>query len=358
MKKTACLLLIVAVVLLLAACTESTYPPVDSTDEESRTVMTVTVDGERYDIKYELYRALFLNFKNEIDGGDASVWSGEEKDTYIERINELIWERVADIYATIHVASEIGIAPYSNEIEDKIQDAITAAIDSEKYGGDYDKYLAMLKENNLNYSTHVLILRYAILLNEIETYYAGDVDDGIYGSTGLGKLAYTEEDVRAFYESDDCVRVLMAFVAKHSTVDAETLRESIKAAGNEHDVGTVMISNTFSAEDLRDGELIAYHNLNKFYYGELTKTAFSLELNETSKVIEIVTGEDENDGRFILYRIDKDEEFLEDCYEDAVYAYVQNEIGKILDNCALELLGAMQTTDALDEIDYSAIGMN
>ncbi len=360
MKKIISLLLILSSIIMLASCSVSSYKPVESTEEESRTVMTVTVDGERYDIKYELYRALFLNFKSDVDGGDSSVWTGENKDEYIDEINARIKENVSDIYSTLHVAKKIGIDPYSRDIEKKINDAISAAVESDVYEKDYDKYLARLKELNLNYSAHVLMLRYAFLIDEIETYYAGDIEDGIYGSVGLGKLTYTEEDVRAFYDSDECVRVLRAFLSSKyaDRARAERLREALLTKSGEDEIGTYMIAETLAGGDLKDGELIARHNLNKSFYGEMTDAAFALDTFGISEVMEIVTGSDENDGYIILYRAVKSEEYYTDCHESVVEAYVQNEIGKILDTASAEFLSSIEMTDVLGSLEYDKISMN
>ena len=62
LKKLLCLTLIFAAVLSLAACSAK-YEPVPSTEEEARVVMRFALDGKKYELKYELYRALFLTYK-------------------------------------------------------------------------------------------------------------------------------------------------------------------------------------------------------------------------------------------------------------------------------------------------------
>ena len=83
MKKFTALLIIVTLLLSLISCGDEEYPPVQSSELEKQVVMTVEYDGEKYDVKYELYRALFLNLRESVDGGDSSVWSGENKAEYI-----------------------------------------------------------------------------------------------------------------------------------------------------------------------------------------------------------------------------------------------------------------------------------
>ena len=84
-KRFAALILIFSIIasisLSLVSCGEK-YEPVESTAEEKRTVMTISYDGEKYKVPYELYRAFFLQLKPVVDGGNADVWTGENKDEY------------------------------------------------------------------------------------------------------------------------------------------------------------------------------------------------------------------------------------------------------------------------------------
>ena len=105
MKRIIALLLVLASVLTLSACKK--YKPVESSEEEARTVMTLSLDGKTYEVKYELYRALFLNYKTEIDGGNPDVWTSEGKSEYVERINSLIIDKITDIYAAFAICEKI-----------------------------------------------------------------------------------------------------------------------------------------------------------------------------------------------------------------------------------------------------------
>jgi hypothetical protein len=89
MKKITALLLAVILILPLAACSKK-YEPQESSPLEATTVYTLSLDGKTYEVKYELYRALFLNFKSQIDGGDESVWQGENSEEYIDKINSTV----------------------------------------------------------------------------------------------------------------------------------------------------------------------------------------------------------------------------------------------------------------------------
>ncbi len=358
MKKIICLILMLAFVLSLASCGgEKYYEPVESTDEESRVVMTIEYEDKSYEIKYELYRALFLTLKSEVDGGDSSVWTGDAKDEYIERIDALINDRIAEIYSAFHIADKIGVDVFSKSYEKQIKKYIKASVDGgyagasklEGYGGDYSKYLDSLKEKNLNYSVSVLMIRYSLALSAINDYYAGSQDN-----SNIGNIQYTKEDIEEFYRSYDCVRVfrLLLPFENYSKERAEEIRNDIAEKNGDEEVFLEMIKYTLGY-DLEF--LIARHSLNKNYYGEMTDAAFALENFTTSDVIELKAGTE--NGYVIIYRSIKSDDYFGDCYDEVAYTYVQNEIGKILDEAAEAIGDAIVNDTYLNELDRSEISM-
>lgn len=364
LKKFLSLILVfAALVLCLTACSDG-YEPIDSTEEEAATVMKFTLGEEVYEVKYELYRALFLTLKSEVDGGDSSVWQSAEKDEYINSINVMITKRLTDIYSVFSVAKAIGIDVYSDEYNDYVKTCVKASVDGgtigsvkyEGFDGDYEKYLEALKEMYLNYSVQDLLIRYALALDDIYYYYGGNVENDAV----MGKLQYTKEDVKAFYDSEECVRVYQLYLSKNDTSytaeSAKALRDKIAEADTEELVISTMIGGSLAGEDVRNSTLIAKHNLDSFYYSDLISAAFALSHFETSEVIEISSSMDE--GYYILFRTTKPSDFFEDSYELVEKVYVDNEIGKILDTHAAMLLEALSTTEKFNTLDYSAISMD
>lgn len=369
MKKIIALVLVsVLFVLTLTSCTKHKYDPVESTAEEKRVVMTLTLEGESYEVRYELYRALFLNLHSEIDGGDTSVYNGENKEEYIKKVDELIAKNASKIYAVFHLAQKLNIDLYSREIEEKIEKYITLSVDGgydgdtyvQGFGGDYGKYLESLKKLNLNYSVQTLMLRYALGLEAIETYYAGNLDEEQFlPNAQLGKLEYTEEDVRAFYDSEHCVRVIRGFLSSElfTKERAKQIRDKMSEKNSEDEVVAYIIQfMTAGATEIKNGELIARYNLNAAYYSALVDAAFALESFEVSEPIEIVTGV--RDGYHIVYRATKTDEFFEECYEDIAAVYVQNEIGKIISDTEKTLAEGVVASSILKEIDRASISMD
>ena len=377
MKRLIAIILMLATALSLVACRKNKYPAVESTKEESRVVMTMTVDGKSYEVKYELYRAFVLTYKSEIDGGDHSVWSGENKDEYISRIDEMIVDRVAEIYSAFALCERIGFDLYSKDVQKKIEENIRISVEGGSYGSStlggyesYDEYLAALKAMNLNYSVQTLLMRYAIAIDAIDTYYIGTASsDDVNANVSVGSIEYTEEDVRDFYFSDDCVRVLRASFRKaiyyNPLEEANDLRDSLIEAAESCDtleeketaVFNKIISRGLYANiaEMRNGYVIGKYNLERSYYGDMTDAAMALEECEVSDPIDLVS--DVENSYYILYRTYKSEEHFSANYDSIKYVYLMNYVGEISHGVASELKSSVSYTDVLNTLDRSRITM-
>jgi len=365
MKKITCLLIIITVLISLVSC-GGYYEPVPSDEEEARVLMTLSLDGERYEVRYELYRAMFLAYRSAVDGGDSSVWSGDNKDEYIAEIHAMIVDRVTDIYAAFHLARELGIDLYSSKIEKQIKEYVKTGVEGGIYNGEtlggyesYDEYLDALAKLGLNYSVQATLFRYAIAINEITAYYAGEISDGVLDpSLSGGALEYTKDDVRQFYFGDGSVRVMMAFVQsayEGAWERADRLREKmIENAGDDDAVATAIISGSISSPDeVQDGVIIGKYSLDEENYAPLTEAAFITAPGQVSDIVQISAGD--SPGYYIIYSMSKSTEHFEAHYGEIEAVFVENEIGRILLGVQTSLISAAESTEALSSLDYSAI---
>lgn len=366
MKRLLSFLLIFALLLSLSAC--GGYEPVESTEEEARTVMTLTLDGKTYEVRYELYRAMFLTYKESVDGGDDSVWSGENSRKYVEAIHSMIVARITDVYAVFHLCDKVGINLYSSSIENQIKDYIKDGVEGGIYGGEsvgghatYEDYLKALARLGHNYSTQVLILRYSIAINLLTEYYAGTIKDATLDDSLVGgALTFTKEDVKEFYEGDDSVRVMSAFVQSKyygALGRAESLRaKMISSAGNDDAVAQTIGSNSMSVnQDVKRGIVIGRHSLDEENYGAMTEAAFSTAVGSVSDIVTITAGDSYHQGYYILYRVDKSDEHFEECYDEIASVYVENEIGRLLYDIQCALTESATASELLSSLDYSKI---
>ena len=93
-----------------------------------------------------------------------------------------------------------------------------------------------------------LLFRYSIASELLDSYYAD--------KTSGGEISYTKENVKAFYNGDECVRVIRAFLPTATESDklintperAERIRNGMASLSDEKDVGTYIIGNTLENE--------------------------------------------------------------------------------------------------------------
>ena len=363
MKKTVSLLIIIISLLTALISCGPKYEPVPSTEEEARVIMTLTFDGEIYEIKYELYRAFFLTYKSEVDGGDESVWTGESADEYIARIDKLIVSRAAEIFATIHEARKIGFNPYSNTVDNEIHDYVRVSVEGGSFGGSliegegsYEKYLSALKDMYLNYSVQDLLIRYSLASAALEEHYIGNPDDIIYEG---GTFEYEESDVRDYYFSDECASYMQIFLYSHAydATRVEEIRNSVASQGTKKAVAEYMINfSTASYEEIFDGSVLGKYELDRAYFADLNNALFALDIGETSEPIKVGRGNDE--GYYITYKFSPNQDYFDNHYELVEKSFILNALGKRLAECEAALVSSKIISPAYSEIIHSEIGMD
>ncbi len=364
MKKLLLLFSIFILTLALYSCGEK-YDPVPSTEEESRVVMQLEVGTEKFEVKYELYRALFLGCKSLVDGGDESVWSGENKDEYINKINEIICEKASYIYSTLHVAKSVGINPYSVDADNAVKEAIRVSVEGDSEGhsghGSYEKFLASLASRGLNYSVADLLIRSEWAKAKTETYFAG-TEDTVQGLVG-GNLDISDEALLRFYNGEECVRVLEAFFPENlmltqSTVDA--FAASLRAKSTAYERAELITSKTISTElDGKGGVIgtcVGKYSLDSYYFSSYIDAAFSMTVDEVSDGILIKGAADEgSNGYYVLAMLNKDEDYFTNHKDLVLNSYIKNEIGKKIYGTKDALAESARLTDKYGEIVHADI---
>lgn len=359
-RKITSLLLSLILIFSLFSC-DDYYEPVESSELEATTVMTIRVDNESYEVPYELYRAFFLQLKGTVDGGKSEVWQSEDSAEYVEKIDKMILSRIADVYALYHLAKTLGIDLYSDENEETLDEYIKASVDGgvvdgaplNGFGGDYDAYLSSLAEMNLNYSAQRALLRYSLASELIDFYYLGD-------DTTDGALEYSREDVYEFYLGDESARYIKGYFSTSneafSMSKLNLLHSEVSALGSESEVAIKIINASLTVgEEVMRGDLLGTHSLDPMYYAPLTDGVFSLRVGECAPLIKISTGIDE--GYYLVYRADKTEEFFTENYSYVCEVYERHMIGKAIAALKEKILSSDIKITLPDGITHANISM-
>ena len=364
MKKIVSVLLLLCTLLSLAAC-GAKFDPVPSTEEEKEVLMTFELEGEKYELRYELYRALFLNHSKEYDGGNKEFWNTAESSDAKAELDEKIINLSLDIFSALHLCKKIGYDPYSLDADDKIEEYIKQSVEGDVvvgFDGDYDAYLAHLKDLNMNYSVQALMYRYAIAYDKIVTYYRGTDDlDNPTPDMKEGALKYTEADVRDFYNSDASARIsTITFNADYISRDSVQERRD-RIAGFDTEAGALGYAVQFAdpmgdPEDILRGTIVGKNSMDTAYYADVAKAAFELPGGATSDVI-LVNTEIANEY-WIVYKMEKSAEYLNENFDTIEDVYVSHRIGEIIAAAKDSLASSVKHTDAYSELERSKISMN
>ena len=363
MKKLVALILVLATLMLSVGCKKNKYPEIESTEEEARVMMSFSIGGEKYEMKYELYRALFLNLSSHYDNGDKSFWDKAESSDELVELNKKILEYTLDIFAVLHVAKSIGFDPYSDEAEDIIADYIEQSVEGDGdtvigFGGNYDAYLESIKAANMNYSVQKLLLRYSVAYDKILTHYQGTTNENNPSENQNAAVSFTPEDVFSFYNSSNAVRVSTVVIDATylSYTRVQEIRDEIAAAPTTASALETAIKRTNSIEsEIINGVVIGTHTLDKAYYSDVTATAFKMGLYETSEVITVVT--DIGAEYWILYKQDKNEEHFQKCYNDMASVFTSQMIGERLEDVKATLRASLSESNAYQSLKHSEIKM-
>ena len=359
MKRIIALLLCVACLFTVISC-GSAYPPVESTEEEQRTVMTLTLEGKSYEVKYELYRAFALMYRDEMAEGVSDPWSD---DALVDALHARVCEQIYEIYATLALCETVGIDLYDKETDDTVEEYIRLSIEGDDYFeglGSYDAYLAALKEDYLNYAVADLLYRYSIGQDALYTYYMGTYDY-ITDTYKDSALTVTDEKVNVFYAADDTARVMLIYLSHqvYSDAEARLTRSTLLAElgdGGEAAMADWLLRHTATSEQITRGEILSPYTLDDLVYADVTEAALALGVGEMSELIP-VSGDDVY-GYSLVYRMDKPASYLEDNRSDVRDTYLLHEIGKIFSSTKDALRDSRTDAPLLATLDIATMSMD
>ncbi len=309
----------------LSGCSD----PLKSTEEEMQTVMTVG----GYDVPYEFYRYLVLNYKTRVTK-DEDDWNDSEKAAEMEaKISALVENSLRDFYAALSLAKEFDI--------DRNNAAVDAAVEAEleatRNGYESDEeYIASLAEGYMNHSTYELIQTNAVCSEEL-----------YYKMMNDGALNADEDFLRDFIYGDGFIRIKQILVVgessakvydgtvytpekSHTDEEAAAIAETVmnKAkAGEDFDELVAEYGESFHMFSNTDGYYIC-----EGYWDDINSdAAFALEIGEISDVIE------SDKGYSVFLRCEKDEDYIEKHYDELCDIYTESQYSLAVEKRSAEL---------------------
>ncbi len=321
-----------AVALAAAVCLCACSAELGSTEEESRTVMTV----DEWEVPYEMYRyAVMMTLRDRVDAifgnaeGDAEIAvSGEDADKasaetedaaqrisaavegmsdgeraeLAEYVREHSVETIVNIYSLFTAAKEAGIDPFGEMLDsltDMKMEELRATYKNDK------EYLETIRLFFMNDSVYSVLTRYELVFDRLYELYVKE-----------GKIDTSDEAVIEYMSGDDAVRVKQILISfeRHSETEALELAEKVLGELGAY-IGEDGLVDPEQFDRLTDSygeDLYMFKNRDGYYISrgysdaELETAAFGLEIGEMSGAVRTSA------GYSILLRQEKELSYIED----------------------------------------------
>ncbi len=306
---------------LLTGCGDGYYDPVESSEKEATPVLRF---GE-HTVNFEVLRAFFYSQCRNTPGYSDTYFTGEEGEARFFAVKAAAIRDIAEIYALLSLCTEKGIDTESEEIMTTVDENIKTSVDGGTFGGyeirgfdSYRDYLAYLeREFHMNDAVNRLMVRYAACEDALAAYYKQG-------------HPYTEADVRAFLESEDCIRLLWVSRFENSSGLDRGENLSLMASAKQKLAGADPYKALqYSLEPTTDFYLGRY-TLDAAYYAPLLEAVYALPVGGVSEVIDLGS-----EGLFVARRMEKVPSHLGSRYDELTRVYLGDvmygEIDRIAD---------------------------
>lgn len=319
-RKTAALLLCFTM-LLTGSLTGCKNTDLSSTEEESTPVMTIA----GYDVPYELYRYVAMNYKSQYESGlteqeAAELWLGEDGAVLLAELNEHTIETLRNLYATVSLAAEYDLTPDSALISETVSTRMDEIY--EGYDNDNSAYLEAITPYYMNDSVYRFLTQNDVLTEEL-----------FYAMLNRGDIISDEDTLNDMIHSDRFIRVKQILISVDNGNTAEenkaTAEELYRQLEDGADFDALVAE--FSQDLYQWGNDDGYYITDGVRYEAFEEAAFSLEVGEYSGVIETEA------GYSILKRYEKEEKYLTNHFDDLCQEYFDSAYNALLQEHVLTL---------------------
>ena len=276
MKKIFCFLLVLVLLCLYSCGTK----PIDSTDDESRSVGTLGT----HQIAYEELRFIVNTYIESLkDANGDSIFDDESRaETYRKDIEEYFAENIAYNYAILNMCESSFLDIQNPRIDEAVQREVEKLVESLGGMGKYKKYL---RDNYLTDKVYRDNVRAEILQNELFYVY---VDD----------FGFIESDTDKIYDiiKQDFVRTQHVYVSKSTDGAVDKINSAYAEIESGTDFFDIVKKYGEDSSLTEMGEYIT----RGYMSDEYENAAYSLDIGQNSGIIE------SGNGYFIVKRLDID----------------------------------------------------
>ena len=311
-KKSAALAAgLLSLTLLFTGCGNA---GLESTKEELTPVMTI---GD-YEVPYELYRYVAMNYKRQYEAGldetaAAELWLGDAGKALLEELEAETTATLKNLYVTLSLAETYNLTPDSALVNESVATRMDEIYES--YENDTDAYLESLTPYYMNDSVYRFLIQDEVLTEEL-----------FYAMLNSGDILSDEEELRKLIESDAFIRIKQILIASDNGNSAD---ENRALAEDIHD--RLEKGGDFDALLKEYGEdLYMFNNDDGYYiirgnrYEAFEDAAFALDVGEFSDVVETEA------GFSILMRFEKEDAYLNARFDDLCQEYFDSAYNALL----------------------------
>ena len=168
-------------------------------------------------------------------------------------------------------------------------------------------------------------------------------------------------DVRTGLAVSDVSRLLASGIGNISVGGIEKTAEAIAESAKENGAYKGSVETAVRAAmggNTQSGPMemiIGKYNLDPLYYTELTEEAFSLDVHEIGDLI--YTASAYEYGYNIIFCAEKSDEHFSESYDYIKGIFIDNEIGRHIDEMKRELSGSIEETDFMKSLNPASVSM-
>lgn len=276
-------------------------PKIETTEDEMQTVMTIGT----YTVTYDVFRYFFLNFKDQYDNGNESVWSDSEIGS---SLREAHLESV--VSALRHLAAVDKLSAYAelpfDAVDKSVSDYVLSfyRVECEE---DLERYKDTLEQSYLSDHAFREITRLAYAEELLSTYLLN-----------TDRIDNSDTAAHAAIEGDAFLCVKQILIQNDEGEDPEENRRLAEEALGLLEEGASFSDLITKYSDDRSAKNVGtgYYFTKYQYLEEFEKAAFALEVDEHSGIVETEL------GYSIILRCPKDPGYLNANYEVLKEAYL------------------------------------